>query len=312
MSSSPAASSPDSGIGSPTPSEPARSYGATALTSSDRSGIVSQSAADGSHPGMAVTGSAFAVDLPSFQGPFDALLSMIANRQLELSEVALAEVTGEFVEYVRTLDLREDVDEVSSFVDVASILLEAKSASLLPHDESQELGERDLEALRERDLLFARLVQYRAFEEAAGDFSRRLAANTARYPHYGRLDDSVVVQAPDAGLDLSVGELAQLAAKAFADAPEQSVAVAQLHVPLVDLREQSRLVRERLSAADPAGSITFAELVHDAASTLEVVARFLAVLHYFRQGHLQYRQPEPFKPLELRWVPGDDDADLIG
>ena len=244
----------------------------------------------------------FAVDLPVFSGPFDALLSLIANKRLDLTELALSEVTGEFLEYVRTLSLRDDVDEVSSFVDVASILLDAKSASLLPHTASDEPDERDLEALRERDLLFARLLQYRAFQRVSVDFSRIISANSARFAHHGIVDQSVADLAPGGGLNISPSELAAIAVAVFTDAPTESMAVAQLHVPLVDLREQSELVRSRLRSVGSSGSLFFDDLVRDATSTLEVVARFLAILLYFKEGSVQFKQQGPFRPLELRWV----------
>ena len=125
----------------------------------------------------------FTVDLPVYAGPFDVLLTMIANRRLELNELALSTVTAEFLQYTRGLDLTQDIGEVSAFVDVASMLLEAKSLSLLPHEQQEQLDERSLEVLRERDLLFAMLVQYRAFKRAAQDFSVRLAEHAGRFPH---------------------------------------------------------------------------------------------------------------------------------
>ena len=128
--------------------------------------------------GDAAVSPGFSVELEVYSGPFDALLSMIANRRLELTEVSLSEITEEFLAYVRTLDLARDMEEASAFLDVSSVLVEAKSAALLPHDQTDgERDEQSLEALRERDLLFARLLQYRAFKQAAGDFRARLAAN---------------------------------------------------------------------------------------------------------------------------------------
>ncbi|MBM6698986.1 segregation/condensation protein A [Bifidobacterium pullorum subsp. saeculare] len=252
----------------------------------------------------------FSVELEAFQGPFDALLSMIANRRLELTEVALAQVTAEFLAYARGLDAAGDLDEASAFLDVASALVEAKSAALLPDDGQGRRDEQSMEALRERDLLFARLLQYRAYREAAGDFRLRLAANAGRHPHPA-CDDGLAGLLPELVWTIGPGDLARLAAAAFANAPATEVAVHQLHVPLVDLRAQAALVAGRLRALGEGRSTTFAELAADAPGRLEVVARFLAILAFFKQGAVQVRQEGPYAPLHLRWVPGAQAGDAL-
>lgn len=252
-------------------------------------------------------GSGFQVSLDVYSGPFDALLGMIANKRLELTEVSLSAITEEFLSYVRGLDLSDDMETASAFLDVASVLVEAKSAALLPGDDDGERDEQSMEALRERDLLFARLLQYRAFKQAAGDFRARFAANSGRYPHPGVMDESVATMLPELVWTLTPEDLAGLAARAFANAPASEVSVHQLHVPLVDLREQSALVRDRLRALPHGASMTFAELTADTHTAIEVVARFLAVLAFFKQGTLQFRQSGPYEPLHLRWV-ADADA----
>lgn len=252
-------------------------------------------------------GSGFQVSLDVYSGPFDALLGMIANKRLELTEVSLSAITEEFLAYVRGLDLSDDMETASAFLDVASVLVEAKSAALLPGDDDGERDEQSMEALRERDLLFARLLQYRAFKQAAGDFRARFAANSGRFPHPGVMDESVATMLPELVWTLTPEDLAGLAARAFANAPANEVSVHQLHVPLVDLREQSALVRDRLRALPHGASMTFAELTADTHTAIEVVARFLAVLAFFKQGTLQFRQSGPYEPLHLRWV-ADADA----
>lgn len=252
-------------------------------------------------------GSGFQVSLDVYSGPFDALLGMIANKRLELTEVSLSAITEEFLAYVRGLDLSDDMETASAFLDVASVLVEAKSAALLPGDDDGERDEQSMEALRERDLLFARLLQYRAFKQAAGDFRARFAANSGRFPHPGVMDESVATMLPELVWTLTPEDLAGLAARAFANAPASEVSVHQLHVPLVDLREQSALVRDRLRALPHGASMTFAELTADTHTAIEVVARFLAVLAFFKQGTLQFRQSGPYEPLHLRWV-ADADA----
>lgn len=251
--------------------------------------------------------SGFRVNLEVYSGPFDALLGMIANNRLELTEVSLSSITEEFLTYVRGLDFTKNMDEASAFLDIASILVEAKSVAILPGGEDSQHDEQSLEVLRERDLLFARLLQYRAYKQAAGDFRARIAANSGRFPHPAAMDEGVATMLPELVWTLTPLELAQLAAQVIANAPASEVSIHQLHVPLVDLRAQSLVVRDRLIAAlESKGdqSISFSELTRDCTSRIEVVARFMAVLVFFKQGVLQYQQDGPFAELHLRWVPG--------
>lgn len=251
--------------------------------------------------------SGFRVNLEVYSGPFDALLGMIANNKLELTEVSLSSITEEFLTYVRGLDFTKNMDEASAFLDIASILVEAKSVAILPGGEDSQHDEQSLEALRERDLLFARLLQYRAYKQAAGDFRARIAANSGRFPHPAAMDEGVAAMLPELVWTLTPLELAQLTAQVIANAPASEVSIHQLHVPLVDLRAQSLVVRDRLIAAlESKGdqSISFSELTRDCTSRIEVVARFMAVLVFFKQGVLQYQQDGPFAELHLRWVPG--------
>lgn len=251
--------------------------------------------------------SGFQVNLEVYSGPFDALLGMIANNKLELTEVSLSSITEEFLTYVRGLDFTKNMDEASAFLDIASILVEAKSVAILPGGEDSQHDEQSLEVLRERDLLFARLLQYRAYKQAAGDFRARIAANSGRFPHPAAMDEGVAAMLPELVWTLTPLELAQLAAQVIANAPASEVSIHQLHVPLVDLRAQSLVVRDRLIAAlESKGdqSISFSELTRDCTSRIEVVVRFMAVLVFFKQGVLQYQQDGPFAELHLRWVPG--------
>lgn len=251
--------------------------------------------------------SGFRVNLEVYSGPFDALLGMIANNKLELTEVSLSSITEEFLTYVRGLDFTKNMDEASAFLDIASILVEAKSVAILPGGEDSQHDEQSLEALRERDLLFARLLQYRAYKQAVGDFRARIAANAGRFPHPAAMDEGIAAMLPELVWTLTPLELAQLAAQVIANAPASEVSIHQLHVPLVDLRAQSLVVRDRLIAAlESKGdqSISFSELTRDCTSRIEVVARFMAVLVFFKQGVLQYQQDGPFAELHLRWVPG--------
>lgn len=257
------------------------------------------------------TTSGFQVNLEAYSGPFDALLGMIANNKLELTEVSLSSITEEFLTYVRGLDFTKNMDEASAFLDIASILVEAKSVAILPGGEDSQHDEQSLEALRERDLLFARLLQYRAYKQAAGDFRARIAANSGRFPHPAAMDEGIAAMLPELVWTLTPLELAQLAAQVIANAPASEVSIHQLHVPLVDLRAQSLVVRDRLIAAwESKGgqSMSFSELTRDCTSRIEVVARFMAVLVFFKQGVLQYQQDGPFAELHLRWVPSVDET----
>lgn len=255
--------------------------------------------------------SGFQVNLEVYSGPFDALLGMIANNRLELTEVSLSSITEEFLTYVRGLDFTKNMDEASAFLDIASILVEAKSVAILPGGEDSQHDEQSLEVLRERDLLFARLLQYRAYKQAAGDFRARIAANSGRFPHPAAMDEGVAAMLPELVWTLTPLELARLTAQVIANAPASEVSIHQLHVPLVDLRAQSLVVRDRLIAAlESKGdqSMSFSELTRDCTSRIEVVARFMAVLVFFKQGVLQYQQDGPFAELHLRWVPGVDET----
>lgn len=255
--------------------------------------------------------SGFRVNLEVYSGPFDALLGMIANNKLELTEVSLSSITEEFLTYVRGLDFTKNMDEASAFLDIASILVEAKSVAILPGGEDNQYDEQSLEVLRERDLLFARLLQYRAYKQAAGDFRARIAANSGRFPHPAAMDEGVAAMLPELVWTLTPLELARLTAQVIAAAPASEVSIHQLHVPLVDLRAQSLVVRDRLIAAlESKGdqSMSFSELTRDCTSRIEVVARFMAVLVFFKQGVLQYQQDGPFAELHLRWVPGVDET----
>ncbi|KFI49324.1 cell division protein ScpA [Bifidobacterium biavatii DSM 23969] len=260
----------------------------------------------------------FRVNLDVYSGPFDAMLGMIANRRLDLTEVSLSAITEEFLAYVRGMDFARNMDEASGFVDVASILVEAKSAALLPGTDEGPRDEASMEALRERDLLFARLLQYRAFKQAAADFRTRFGANAGRYPHPAAIDPAVASILPELALTATPLDLARLAARAIANRPPEEVATHQLHVPPADLKEQAALVRDRLRALGEGESLTFDELAEDAASQAQVVARFLAVLAFFKQGVVQFRQDGPYEPLHLRWAhdvadsgDGDDHDDTM-
>jgi segregation and condensation protein A len=241
----------------------------------------------------------FSVSLSVFEGPFNVLLGLIAAKKLELTRVSLTQVTGEFVSYVSHLDLARGADATSSFLLVASVLVEAKSVTLLPGDGARRDSE-DLEALRARDLLFARLLQYRAFKQAAGAFSQMMASTAGFHPHPAWREPRFDALRHRVSWQMKPEDFALLAAQVFLNAPRASVSLSQLHVPQADLRRESATVKEKLSTA--AQPMLFSDLVADAADRGVVVARFLAVLLFFKMRFLQFRQSDPFAPLSLRWV----------
>ncbi|MCI1984233.1 MAG: segregation/condensation protein A [Bifidobacteriaceae bacterium] len=266
--------------------------------------------ADAAEGAESAPNSGFTVSLDVYQGPFDILLSMIAQRRLEVTQLALSDITSEFISYVSSMDMDAHADEASEFLVVASVLVEAKSAALLPGD-SDPADEQSLEALRERDLLFARLLQYKAFKQAGEDFRTRLASNSGRYEHHPELSATLRAKFSDVEWTLSPYDFALVAAKVFANAPAQKVSLRQLHVPLADLRTESAVVHDVLWAVRGT-AVTFDELVADTTNRGQVVARFLSVLVFFKQGFVQFKQEGPFEPLALRWVASAEEYDAGG
>lgn len=245
---------------------------------------------------------AFEVHLENFSGPFDLLLSLITRHRLDVTEVALAQVTDEFVAAVREAEARAepwDLGRLSEFLVVAATLLDLKAARLLPAtDEDVE----DLELLEARDLLFARLLQYRAFKEVAATIGARLAQQARSVPRAVALEPRLAALLPELVLEIGPGELAVLAAHALRPRPAPTVDTSHLYTPTVSVREQAALVADRLRRS---GSGTFRALVHDAGSPTVVVARFLALLELYREGAVAFDQVAPLGELTIRWTGGD-------
>lgn len=253
------------------------------------------------------SGSAFEVHLSNFEGPFDLLLTLIAKHKLDVTEVALSKVTDEFIAYIsaaaRTPDGGWDLDETSEFLVVASTLLDLKAARLLPRGEVED--EDDLALLEARDLLFARLLQYKAFKEIAGVLSTRFAEESLRYPRAVGLDDRFAGLLPEVVVGLGPGELAALAARALTPKPPPTVATAHLHQPRVSVREEAMVVVDRLRRSHV---LSFRTLAADCLSTLHVVARFLSLLELYRDKSVSFEQVTALGELTIRWT-GDDDGD---
>jgi segregation and condensation protein A len=244
----------------------------------------------------------FQVNLSNFEGPFDLLLQLISKHELDITEVALSAVTGEFIAYIKALG--DDLEQTTSFLLVAATLLDLKTARLLPQAEVED--EEDLALLEARDLLFARLMQYRAFKQVAGIMADRLAAESRRFPRVVTLEPRFADLLPEVLISVGPHDLARLAAKAFEDKPVPILSLAHLHAPQVSVREQAHLVVDQLRRK---GEMTFRALTADAADLMTKVARFLAVLELFREGAIAFEQATPLGDLHIRWT-GTDDGDI--
>lgn len=242
----------------------------------------------------------FRVRMAEFDGPFDLLLQLISRHQLEVTELALHLVTDEFIGYIRLQEAEWDLDEATEFLVIAATLLDLKAARLLPAGEVED--QEDLAVLEARDLLFARLLQYRAFRDVAARFASALSREAARYPRRAALEEPFTSLLPEVLL-VGARELALVAARALAPKPVPQVGTAHLHVPRVSVTEQGIVIAQRLRRL---GQATFRHLVQDAESRLVVVARFLALLELYRDGEVTFDQVSPLGDLHVRWNGADD------
>ena len=280
----------------------------TVAPTSDRSGPDAladpMAALAGAESGIEA-GAAFEVRLDNFEGPFDLLLSLISKHKLDITEVSLSRVTDEFIAHVKAGAAGEDdgswdLEQTSSFLLVASTLLDLKSARLLPQGEIED--EEDLALLEARDLLFARLLQYRAFKQVAAVLEGRLAGESLRHPRAVGLEERYAGLLPEVLIGIGLDAFADLAAKALAPRPELELSLQHIHAPAVSVREQAELVVDRLRRT---GTMTFRALCGDAPDTLTKVARFLALLELFREHAVAFDQVSPLGELSVRWTGGD-------
>ena len=246
----------------------------------------------------------FTLRLANFEGPFDLLLQLISKHKLDVTEIALSRVTDEFMTYIRAMGPDWDLDQTTEFLVVAATLLDLKAARLLPAAEVED--EEDLALLEARDLLFARLLQYRAYKQIAAIFAERLEAEALYHPRTVGLEPQHAELLPEVVLSVGPERFAQLAVKAMQPKPKPQVYVEHIHAPLVSVREQAEhviaLLRER-------GEASFQELTADAADTLTVVARFLALLELYREKVVALDQEEALGTLQVRWTGGESDAE---
>jgi segregation and condensation protein A len=251
-------------------------------------------------------GTGFKVRLANFNGPFDLLLQLIGKHKLDVTEVALHIVTDEFIAYIRAMGDDWDLDEVSEFLVIASTLLDLKAARLLPSAAVED--EEDLALLEARDLLFARLLQYKAYKEAAAYLARLEHTGARRWPRAVALEAAFAQALPELVLGIGPARLRDLAIKAMTPKVVPTVGISHVHMERVSVREHAALLRDVLLRQ---GIGTFRKLCSDCASTLEIVARFLALLELYREGLVSFDQVEALGELTVRWTgPTDAPIDL--
>ncbi|TPW76464.1 segregation and condensation protein A [Schumannella soli] len=240
----------------------------------------------------------FRLSIDNFDGPFDLLLSLITQHRLDITEVSLSAVTNEFIAYLRGLDTETELDQASEFIVVAVTLLDLKVAGLLPRGELVDAE--DVALLEARDLLFARLLQYRAFKEVAGWFAGSLELEAGRHVRSVRLEEKFRRQTPELRWTLSVDDFAALATLAFTPREVPTVGLDHLHAPLISIREQAAHVVALLRSTGE--TLSFRELCAGAEQKGVVVARFLAVLELYRNAAISFEQLEPLGELTVRWT----------
>ena len=259
-------------------------------------------------PGAATppeAGDGFSVRLDEFEGPFDLLLSLIAKHKLDVTVLALHTVIDDFLAHIRARGPEWDLDEATEFLLVAATLLDLKAARLLPSGEVED--EEDLALLEARDLLFARLLQYRAFRDVSELLGEMLRKGARRRPRTAGLDPEYSDLLPEVLLGLGPTEFAALAGRALAPKPVAAVGISHIHAPRVSVREQAAVLVDRLRR-NP--SQTFRHLTADCDTTLLVVARFLALLELYRDGSVAFDQVDPLGELHIRWT-GPADGEVV-
>lgn len=249
----------------------------------------------------------FKVELANFSGPFDLLLNLISQRRLDVTEVALHVVTDDFIAYTKALGPESDLEQTTEFLVIAATLLDLKAARLLPSGEVED--PEDLALLEARDLLFARLLQYRAYKQVAVLFGELEAAALQRYPRATSLEDRFADLLPEVELGVTPQRFAEIAAAAFIPKVQPTVGLDHLHGSSVSVPEQALRLTELLTA-EPGQWLTFSQLVAECDSGLEVVARFLGLLELYRERAIVFDQPEALGELKVSWTGDRDSAEI--
>jgi segregation and condensation protein A len=248
----------------------------------------------------------FNVKLNEFEGPFDLLLSLIAKHELEVTVLALHIVTDDFLTFIRSQGDDWDLEATTEFLVVAATLLDLKAARLLPSGEVED--EEDIARLEARDLLFARLLQYKAFKDVSSWFRSEIELNQKRIPRSVTLEPAFANLLPEVLIGMGPNEFARLAKKVFEPKHEPELTLTHLHAPLVSVTEQSSIIVERLRNS---GTLTFRSLVAGA-SVGVIVARFLAILDLFKQSQVTFEQAAPLSDLYVRWTGASEGEVLVG
>ena len=253
------------------------------------------------------TDGAFSVHLANFDGPFDLLLQLISRHKLDITEVSLSLVTDEFISFIRALEESGEgwrLDQATEFLVIAATLLDLKAARLLPSGEIED--EEDLALLEARDILFARLLQYRAFKEIAASFQESIALADKSFPRVVALDPALAALLPEVLIGVGPQRFAAIAERVLTPKAPPLVSVEHLHNALVSVAAESLLVVDALRRSR---TLSFRNLIQDAETTMVVVARFLALLDLYRQGALRFEQVMALGDLQISWV-GSDEGDV--
>jgi len=243
-----------------------------------------------------VSGNGFSLNIGNFEGPFDLLLSLISKHQLDITSISLSQVTNDFIAYVRTLEDADQLEEASEFLVVAATLLDLKIAELLPKGEVVDAE--DVALLEARDLLFARLLQYRAFKDISSWFQTAITMEARRVYRSVRLEDRFRTKQPELVWTVSLEDFARLAEETMAHREIPMVGLTHLHAPRVSIREQAAEVVALLRAAT---TLTFRELISSVRDRAVLVARFLSILELYRLGAVSFEQSESLGPLQITW-----------
>jgi segregation and condensation protein A len=240
------------------------------------------------------------VSVSAFEGPFDLLLHLIARRKVDIYEVSIAEITDDYLAVIGQLD-ELDLEVTTDFLVVAATLLELKAARLLPGEDDPEMDELALEA---RDLLYARLLDYRTFREAAAAIRRRLEAHDGYVPRDVPLEPALAALRPDATIGVTAAQFARLAARVFADTPDHDLDLSHIQPVRMTVREAAGMILDELERSD--GPLTFDELTAGCRHVAEVVVHFLACLELYKLDHVELAQPSNFGTLSVTWTPDRD------
>ncbi|MDY3127011.1 MAG: ScpA family protein [Corynebacterium sp.] len=251
----------------------------------------------------------FRIALANFSGPFDLLLQLIQAKKLDVTDIALSEVTDEFVAYTKSLGTGMSLDETTEFLVVAATLLDLKAARLLPRGDVDSHD--DLELLETRDLLFARLLQYKAYKEVADLFSQWQRAAQRSYPRAVSMEPAFATLLPPVQLSHSPESFAELAASVFRPKPPESVGTGHIHHVAVSVPEQAGRIMETLKFLGPHRWMTFGALNRDCTVSIQIVGRFLALLELYKARAIDTEQPEQLGPLHVAWTGLDVDPAVV-